>query len=374
MKKIEIIMFVFLLLPTVLAAPDITVQVAYTNPYPVEPGNKIVVGMEVSNTGTDAANNLEITLIPRYPFELLKESTQTITSLNSGGVRIIEYDMFVDTSAVSTVYQLPVKIKYSGSNDITKNINIRVKGRPNLNLIEVSDFSISRGDMKNMNVKITNLGTGKAKRVIATLESSNENIKTILSGGNVYVGDINPGETKEAVFQIYVDSDTGFGVYSSVLKLVYEDESGNTLNKSFSLGILVGGEPDIRIIKVGTDPSKNELSVEIVNQGNAEARGIKGELIKDSAIMDVDYISKINPDKSAILKYDIPKTKDNSITLRLTYNGPKNDEYEKTEIIKWNNVSNKSSWFILIFLIVLGYIIIKKEIHKKFLHLFKKRK
>lgn len=372
MDEWKIVIIALILMPLVQATADISVETAYTNPYPVEPGDNVVLGIEVSNNGVDDANNVEITIVPRYPFTLLEDSTQQITTLNSGGVRIIEYDLFVDTSAVSTMYQVPVKIKFAGSNEVTRNINIRVQGRPNLGFIEIPSFIITPGDTKSMRVKIKNLGTGTAKRVVATLESSTENIKTILSGGNVYVGDIQPDETKEATFQLYADSDASYGVYNSFLKLTYEDESGNVLNKTFNLGILINGKPDLRIIKVKTDSTKKELSVDIINQGNSEARGIKGELILGGAIIDVDYISKLNPDKSATLKYDIPVTKNNSIVMKLTYKGPDNEEYERIETIKWNQVNRSPSWLTIFIVLVLGYIIIKKEIYKKPLHLFKR--
>lgn len=368
-----IIVALFLLVPLVQASVDISVKTAYTSPYPVEPGDTVVLGIEVANNGEDTVNNLEVTLMPKYPFTLIEEPTQKIITLNSGGIRIIEYDLFVDISAISTLYQLPVKVKFSDSNEITKNVNIRVQGRPNLGFIEIPNFTISPGDIKDMKVEIKNLGTGKAKRVVAVLEPSTEDIKTILSGGNVYVGDIEPNEIKVAIFNIYTNYNANFGVYNSFLKLIYEDESGYLFNKTFNIGILISGRPDIRIIKVDTDTTKNELSIDIINQGNSEARRIIGELLLDNAVIDVDYLSKLNAGKSASLKYNIPNTKNNSITIRLEYMGPDNGEYERIEIIKWNRISKISSWLIILVILIAVYIIIKNQVYRKIL-IFRKIK
>lgn len=364
---------ILLILPVcVKAITDISVSTAYTNPYPVEPGSNIVLGLEIKNNGGDAAKNLEITLVPQNPFSLLEEAKKEISSLDSGSVRVIEYDLFVDSSAVSTVYQLPLKIKFSGSNEVTRNVNIRVQGKPNLGYVEVPNFSILPGEIKTMRVEIKNLGTGTAKRAIATLSSS-DNIKTVSSGGNVFIGDIPPSGVSVAMFELYASSDAEFGVYDSILRIDYEDESGNKMNKSFNLGLLITGKPDIRIIKVDVDQSKNELEVEIINQGSSEAKGIKGELMLGSTILDVDYLSKLNPDKSATLKFKIPNIKNMTADIRLSYNGPDNKKYESRDTIKWSVKSNGIPWLTIIIAVVVLYIGVRNNIHKKVFGLFKRK-
>ncbi|MBU5690039.1 MAG: hypothetical protein QXM68_02325 [Candidatus Aenigmatarchaeota archaeon] len=357
MKKLLLILI--LLIPLVQASPEISVKTAYTNPYPVEPGTNFILDIEVSNLGDEAAKDLTITLKPNQPFTVVDKNQEVISNFGSGTSRIVEFKLFVDISAVSSVYQIPVEIKYSGSNEITRNVNLRIQGKPNIAYVNIPSFSILPGETKTLKVEINNLGSGSAKRVIASLESSSENIKPVLSGGNVYVGDISPQNKKDAIFQIYVNPDTNYGVYDTTIKITYEDESGNLNTKSFKVGLLVSGNPDIKIIKTSVNEAKKELEVDVINDGNSEARGIKGELLLNGAIIDVDYISKINAKKSSTLKFDIPQTKDNKIDLKISYLGPDNQEYSFTEKIAWS-IPSQTNWLVIIAIIVLAYFVIRK--------------
>jgi hypothetical protein len=347
-----------LLLPLVQAAADITVKTAYTNPYPVEPGTSFILGIEVLNTGDEAAKDLSVVVSPNSPFAVVDKPSDFISSLSSGSIRIVEYKMFVDSSAVSSTYQIPVHIKYSGSNDITRNLIVRVQGKPNIGYVDVPNFSISPGETKTMKVEIKNLGSGTAKRVVATLTPLSDNIKTVFSGGNAYLEDIPSNGKREAFFQIYVTPDTGYGVYDAVIKVTYEDEAGNTQTKNFSIGVFVTGKPQIKIIKVSVDKAKNELKVDVINDGNAEARGIKGELMIGDSVIDVDYVSKVNSQKSSTLKFDIPQVKDNKIDIRISYSGANNEQYQFKQNISWRNPTSVN-WVAVLILIAVAYLVLK---------------
>jgi hypothetical protein len=371
MKKM-LLLAIILLLPLVQAAADITVKTAYTNPYPVEPGSSFILGIEVLNTGDETAKDLSVVVSPNSPFAVVDKPSDFISSLSSGSIRIVEYKMFVDSSAVSSTYQIPVHIKYSGSNDITRNLIVRVQGKPNIGYVDVPNFSVSPGETKTMQVEIKNLGSGTAKRVVATLTSLNDNIKTVFSGGSAYLEDIPSNGKKSAVFQIYVNPDTGYGVYDSILKVTYEDEAGNVQTKNFSIGIFVTGKPEIKIIKVSVDKAKNELKVDVINDGNAEARGIKGELMIGDSVIDVDYISKINSQKSSTLKFGIPQVKDNKVDISISYSGANNEKHQLKQKISWQNPTG-INWIFIIVVIVIAYFLLR-NFDGKFFGLFKKSK
>jgi hypothetical protein len=357
MKRL-VLLAIILFFPLVQATADIIVKTAYTNPYPVEPGSSFTLSIEIFNKGDEAAKDLSIVLSPNPPFAVVDKPTDIISSLSSGSVRIVEYKMFVDSSAVSSIYQIPVRIKYSGSDEITRNILVRVQGKPNIGYVDIPNFSISPGETKTMQVEIKNLGSGTAKRVIATLVPLNDNIKVVFSGGNAFLDEIQPNSKKNAVFQIYVTPDTGYGVYDAVIKVTYEDEAGNIQTKNFSVGIFVTGRPEIKIIKVSVDKAKNELKVDIINDGNAEARGIKGEIMIGDSVIDVDYISKVNSQKSSTLKFDIPRVKDNKADIRISYSGANNEQYQFKQSITWQNPASVN-WLFVIAGIAVAYFALK---------------
>lgn len=357
----------------VSAAAEVSVRAAYTSPYPVEPGKNFVLGLEVSNIGQDSATNIRVMLDPHSPFTVLENPQEQISSLDPGSLRIIEYKLFVDTSAVSSVYQIPVKI-YLGVQEIERTIDVRIQGRPDFGSIKIPDFNISAGDIKDMDIQITNTGSGKAKSITATLTSSSDNIKPLLSGGNVYVGDVDPNEIRNVKFRLYASSDADFGVYDATLKLAYQDESGIQYNKSVLVGILIGGKPELKIIKVDASKADSTLSIDLINQGSADAKGIKIELLTNNGLFDVDYVSKLKPDKIVTLKLSMPLSSNTTATVHMTFSGPDNKNYDKLETIVWQNVSQPPTLLIVIVVVIVLFILYKINVLSKVKNLFKPRR
>jgi len=364
-RKIVLVGLILCLLPTVLGADEyasIDVRTTFTDPYPVEPGMNLELSIEISNTGTKELNNVVVELKPNYPFTLLESPKKDINVLQIDTSRIIEYDMFVDDSAVSTVYKLPVVITYDTS-ELTKQIQINIQGRPDFRLLGMSSDTISPGDQANISVKISNVGTGKTKRTTATFTSESTYIKPIFSGGNVYVGDFNAGETKDIEFLILAGSDADYGVYTGTIELDYQDESGNASTTSFDVGILVSGEPKFQVIKTEVKIADRELNVELANIGTAEAKAINAKFVIDGKVTDVDYITSVKIDKRTTLKFNLPSS--SSGTLELSYEGPDNRKFSQTEILIWKTPFTTPGWLPLVMILVVGYVIWKKKWYKR---------
>ncbi len=364
-KKIFMFGLILCFLPIVLGAEEyvgINVRTTLTDPYPVEPGKNLELSLEISNTGTKELNNILIELKPNYPLTLLESSKKQINVLPADSSRIIEYDLFLDDSAISTVYKIPVEITYDTST-LKKEIQINVQGRPDFKLLEMSSEAISPGDQANVSVRIMNVGTGNAKRTTAAFTSQSTYIKPIFSGGNVYIGDFNSGETKDIEFRILASSDTEYGVYTGTIELEYRDESGTASTASFDVGILVSGEPKFQIIKTEVDMENQELSVELANIGSAEANGINANLIIDGKVFDVDYVTSVKIDKRTTLKFNLPSKRMGE--LKLSYEGPDNRKFDQTETLIWNVPFIMPGWVWVIVIVVVVYVVWKKKLWKK---------
>ncbi len=366
MKKLIPLFLVMLLLPVIVSAvdsPAINVRTVYTNPYPAEPGKSVDVSLEISNSGTAEAKNVIIEVEPTDMIKFLENPNKIINAVSVGESRIVTYKMFIDSSAISTNYELTVYVTLENSNKYSYTIQISVQGKPNFKILKVDTGTVNPGDKSEISVDIQNVGSGKAKRVNAEFSSTSTYIKPILAGGNVYIGDITPREKKNIKFDILTSPDAGYDVYTGKINLTYEDESGNTLIKTFDIGILISGEPKFEIIKTEVKKDTQELSIEIANKGSAEARSIKANLLIDNKTFDVDYVTSIDIDKRSTLKFILPTS--NRAELELLYEGPDNKKFTQTELIVWSVPYTFPSWTVVVVIIVVVYILWKKKWLKK---------
>jgi hypothetical protein len=182
MKKLIPLFLIICVLPVIVNAvvsPDISVTTAFTNPYPVEPGKSVDVSFEIANSGTGDAKNLVIEVVPTDMIKLLENPKKEINIIPVGDSRIVNYKMFIDSSAISANYELIVYISYENSNKISYKTQINVQGTPNFKILKVDTGSVNPGDKAEISVDIQNVGSGKAKRTNAEFSSTSTYIKPV---------------------------------------------------------------------------------------------------------------------------------------------------------------------------------------------------
>ncbi|MBD3155109.1 MAG: hypothetical protein GF368_00450 [Candidatus Aenigmarchaeota archaeon] len=373
MRKIILLGLILMLIPTAVLSQQFTldVETAYTDPYPVEPGQNFILSLQVTNEGSEMVDTVFIELDPQHPFTVLENPRKSFTDIGGGSKKIVEYDVFVDSSAVSTVYEIPVKVIYGALATSTQRVQLRVQGTPRFEILDVKSNEINPGDRESLNIQVQNVGTGTAKRMTATFSSSSEYITPIFSGGSVYINEFKVGEKKWIQFDILADQDSEYGVYTGTISLNYNDESGSSHADSYNVGVLVSGEPRFSIVKSEVDKSDDELEIEVINSGTAKAIAVKSELWLNGDLFNTDYTTQVKIDKKAVLKFDLPE-RATSGKLKLYYKGPDNKEYVQEEDVAWSPVRNSR---ILLYVILIGAtaVLIWKKPWKK-LKWFKKKK
>ena len=364
MKKLLMLTLV-LMIPCLVMADQFTINVetAYTNPYPVEPGQNFILSLQVANKGNEKVNKVDIELDPHYPFTVLENARKSVSDLGSGGKKIIEYDLFVDSSAISTLYEIPVKVIYGSLSTSIQNVQVRVQGTPQFEILDVKTNEINPGDRESLNIQFQNVGTGTAKRMTATFTSSSEDITPIFSGGSVYISEFKAGEKDWINFDIIVDQNTEYGVYTGTVTLKYNDESGSNHTDTYNIGVLVSGEPHFDVVKSEIDTKNGELDVELINSGTAKGVAIKSELWVNDKLFDTDYVTQVKIDSKSILKFNLPG-KASSGLIKLYYKGPDNKEYTQEESIAWNSARGSSGLLILVIAGVVVFTIWKKPYKK----------
>ena len=354
-------------LPEVLSVSVLTyelkVETTFTDPYPVEPGRNLVLSLSLFNNGSADVTNVVIEPQPIEPFTLLESSKKEIGTLRVRKSVIVDYDLYVDSSAVSALYEIPVRVTYDVGRGFVRNVLVRVQGQPKFELLNVSSDTISPGDREEIIVNLQNVGTGKARRTSVTFSSTSDYVKSVMSGGIAYLGDVSPGEEKETAFTILASPDSEYGVYTGKVNVTYDDESGNELTEDFDVGVLISGEPKLQVYKVEADREESDLTVEIVNIGNAEAKAIAAKLIVNGKVFDVDYVTSIKIDKRSTLKFALPNSMGGE--LELSYEGPDNKQYSQTEDVAWVIPFTFPTWIAVIVVLVVAYFVWKKKWWKK---------
>jgi len=369
MKRILLLSIIILVfaLPEVLNAQvlkyELTVETAFTDPYPIEPGNNLVLSLSLFNNGSLDAANVVMQLEPIEPFTLIESSKKELGLIKIRQTRLVEYDLYVDSSAVSALYEIPVRVTYDVNKGFVRTVQVRVQGEPKFELLDVFSGTISPGDQGNITAKLQNVGTGKARRTSVTFTSASDYVNPVLSGGVAYLGDVGPSEIKQTDFTILAHSDSEYGVYSGKINVTYDDESGNELAEVFDVGVLVSGEPKLQVYKVEADREESDLTVELVNVGNAEAKAIAATLLINGKVFDVDYVTSIKLDKRSTLKFSLPSSMRGK--LELSYEGPDNKQYSQMEDVAWVIPFTFPTWIIIIVVIVIAYFVWKKKLWKK---------
>ena len=285
---------------------DLEVVLTKQNPYPVEPDQVVDIEVALQNTGYGEAENIILEIITESPFTLLlgQEAEKTFSRIPANDQVTASYKLHVDKNAISDNYELEFKYYQRGVGvQKTNKITVQVQGKPKLILekIETIPEEMEPGDSVTMTASIKNMGTGSASFMEAALVSNTTYILPILSGGLYYVGEIKPGETGEASFEMSIDNSAEYKTYSGTLTLSYKDDSGTTQTTSFSIGVPVRGKPVIEVLSAKIDNSA--FKVDIENIGTAAAKALKISFVQDGEVKDSSVANELKPTRHKTIRF-----------------------------------------------------------------------
>ncbi len=336
---ISMILSILLTFPVVFASVDVAnVDIVLTNqnPYPAEPGGNVDVEIEIQNKGLTDATNVMIEVFPKEPFSLLpgQEKTKKFTRITAGESVKATYTFSVSDKALSSDYELEFRIYSSPlkENYVKKSVTISVQGEPHLIVENVLTYpqTIEPGGNVKLVITLKNVGSGTARNVEISINSSSPEILPVLSGGRVYVGDIEANETKEAALKMSIGSNAEHRTYLAILLLNYKDESNIQRSEVFVIGIPVTGTINLHIINIEPDFDRETLDIEVANQGTTDAKSVEARLVVNGKTIGVDYISQLKATKKTVFSF--PLILQGEAELVLNYTGP---GLEKNSIIKY---------------------------------------
>jgi hypothetical protein len=301
-----------LLVSSIFAAPasaatasaSLKVTIVETNPYPAKIGQYLDLTVQVENVGRDRADNVDIEIVPEYPFSLDSQANamQNIGALAPDKFASKEFHLFVDKNAQKGIRAIDVRTRTDKSSPWSeKAFDIRIgtetfdsKGTLELKEVVSTPEAFMPGDRGTVTVTLSNTATtptvtidGKdydtnARIQAAVLRPLSDGV-TVLDSPYGEMGLLGPGDSIKLTFNVMVSEDSSEGSHN--LELAIEGNSFDyNSRKNIPLEVdssnvkvipskplrLVNGEATLEFDVANTHPNElNSVSI------RPEAEGVR---------------------------------------------------------------------------------------------------
>ncbi|MDM7918247.1 MAG: COG1361 S-layer family protein [Methanosarcina sp.] len=308
------------------ASANLKVTIVETNPYPAKIGEYLDLTVQVENIGRDRAENVDIEIVPEYPFSLDSEenAVQNIGSLAPGKFASREFHLFVDKNAQKGVRSIDARVRTDeGDPWSEESFDIRIgtetfdsKGTVELAEIVSSPEVFMPGDRGTITVTLNNTATAptvaigeedydtNARIQSAVLRSLSDGI-IVLDAPYGEMGLIGPGDSIKLTFNVMASEGANEGThnlelaiegnsfdYNSRKNIPLEVDSSNVKVIPSKPLTLVNGEATLEFDVANTHPNSFS-SVSI----RPEAEGVN--------FYPVEYfIGPMDPDELFTIKFD----------------------------------------------------------------------
>jgi len=364
-------------------------------PDPAEPGKYVDVRFKIENYGIEPASEVEIEILPSFPFTLVQgedavRNLGTIGGRQIGRVGIIEkFRLKVDPEAIEGENEIVVRYKQAYGGWIEWDaFNITVRTQDAILAVEEvksTPEQIVPGETSQVSMKIVNLADTLLKDIKVTL-----NLERILAGtvtsyekfpfapigssNEKVIKQLAGGESKEIVFTLAAEPTADANVYKVPMTITYIDNIGTNYSRTNLIGLIVGGQPDLVVTLEDSEVKKAKqsgtVSIKIVNKGVADAKFVYiklAELDKYDIIgVDATYVGNIDSDDYETADFEIYlKSSDGSVNLPivLEYRDATNklyteniqvplSVYSKSELKKYGLEEKSGSGGIIIFVVI----------------------
>lgn len=264
------------------SAASLSLNVVNQDPDPAVAGNLVNLRIGVQNIGSDTANDVVISIVPEYPFELVPGTTasQDIGTVigyqgyyDTANMKIVKYQLRVDSNAPAGTY--PVKITYNeaGSASIQTLISVDVKNQENAEVIQIDKTSLVPGVQTPIKFKISNVGNAPLKDLTFYWENADNIILPVGSDNTRYVKYLDVNDSAIIEYQVIADTNAQAGLYKLDLHLSYSDSVNNSQQQVSTIaGLYVGGGTDFDV--AFSESSSGQTSFSIANVGSNPATSV----------------------------------------------------------------------------------------------------
>jgi len=360
-KKTLVILFGVMILSAFYAAAaqstnrpsndyDIVVTLINQEPDPAEPGKYADARFKVDNNGTEEARNVEVEILPQYPFSLYSgdaaRSIGTLQSKQKGDVGVIvKYRLKVDQNAVEGENEIKVRYRIDKGVWIEpKEFFISIQTHDailSVDSVSIDKNALEPGSSGNVRIMLSNKADSILKDIKVRLDLGNLPFVPLGSTNEKSIYQIGSEGSHEFDFELLANPEAESGVYQVPLKISYSDDLGKGYLKNSTIGLIIGAKPDLSITLDETDifeaGKPGEIVVKVVNKGVTGIKFVNVKLKKSSLYRilsnDEVYVGNIDSDdfETADFKIFVEKNKNKSIAIpvSLEYKDANNNDFEK---------------------------------------------
>jgi len=334
---------------------DVREVVVGQSPSEIFAGETFTKIFDVTNTGNDEVKMVQLSLDMSYPFAVMESSSNFfIGDLGPGESRPVSVEILVDENAGGEYYiEFTITYKDDHGESYTESgaIFIEVFVKPQIDVREVvvgqSSSKIFTGDTFTESFTLTNLGDREAKMVQLSLNITHP-FAMAESSRDLFVGDIEVGESRSISTDISVDKNALVGVYSIPFAIQYKDSNGKSYTQLSAFGVEIYGKPRLYIDEITVDPvpltpgQGGLMTVRLTNVGTDVARDASMRVFggKDIIASSFAYIAKIDSMKSESIIFPVSvdgKLEPGTYMLNVTviYRDDLNNTYDLSKLYEF---------------------------------------
>ena len=186
---------------------DLSATTLNTDPRQPRPGdNYVTQKIQITNTGNKPVE--EIQVIPQTDEFIQAAYSEDekfyIGRINPGESSVIDLGLQLDQQLAPARYSIGLKTSFedtdSNQYEDTLNTPIRIDGKPDLELVD-KEFMMNAGETSELHIEIKNTGSQDAESATARLLAERTQPFSLADRSD-YIGEIEAGETAEAVLKI----------------------------------------------------------------------------------------------------------------------------------------------------------------------------
>ncbi|MFH1133415.1 MAG: COG1361 S-layer family protein [Nanoarchaeota archaeon] len=411
---------VYILALLLLAAPalaatlpgvDITATFLNQDPDPVGPNRYVDLRWRIENLGSDAAPNIDVEILPQYPFSLEPgesgvKAIGTMLGRQMGDLGVVvKYRLYVDSNAVPGTDTIKLRYRTNGGNwEEFPEFAVSVESQESIlaiDQVEMTPQSVEPGQTVQVSIKVRNIADALLRNIKVNLD-----IKALLqtatsityeelpftpvdSTNEKVVKSLKAGEQTAVVFSLMVDPTASPKVYKLPIVVHYTDDYGRNTSRTFYTSMVVTSKPSLAIqlekADLLTANSKGKVIVKFINKGLNRVKFLDATIGTQSNYdllsAKESYIGNIDSDDYETLEIELFVKPDGDklvIPVAVSYMDENNNAYQQSKDIEVRlytaeeigklGLKPKSSLpvvLIVIALVVVGIIIFRLTRRKK---------
>ena len=275
---------------------NLETELVTKEPTPLQAGEYANVWIEIQNTGSAEARDVELEFKENYPFKIEEgeRKSWSFDSLERGESRQVRAQVRVDQKAVQGENKLKLRTETRQGVGLTHEIPVEVRVDDTSLIVNGIDFPerVPPGSTHTMDIELENLANGYFRNIDVNANIEDEDLTTIGSSRE-RVSLIDPLSTETVSFDINVDEDADNGVYRVPLDFRYQNEVGDEIEVTQTTGLVVGGQPTLDVgieeTDIRTAGVRDTVTFNIINKGDGQASFVDFHLEESE---DYDVISE----------------------------------------------------------------------------------